>query len=242
MRADRFARVDDILRFAGSYWWLIFIIGPVVGGWVGGVAKYNERRRRDRIELERVRRAPVASVEGAPAQQDQLDSMAEQVDRDRQIERILADHDEVDRRWLDFELDVAKVIDYPLVTDMREPLTQTFHRARRVADGLRPEEPSELRAAGALERYREAVRDYEVAFEAAVREAKRRAHSDFSDAERSRLESAQRLMALAENEASTPAERQSAYKQARRELDGLIALPDATTHDIERRIAGELEA
>ncbi|GEK78947.1 hypothetical protein [Agrococcus baldri] len=232
--------MDDILRFAGSYWWLIFIVGPVVGGWIGGVAKYNERRRRDRIELERVRRAPMAPVEGAPARDAQSDARAEQADRDRQIDRILADHDEVDRRWLDFELDVAKLIDYPLMTDMREPLTQTFHRAKRVADGLRPEAPAELRAPEALERYREAVRDYEVAFEAAVREAKRRAQSGFSAAERSRLETAQRLMALAESEASTPAERQSAYKQARKELDGLIALPDATTRDIEHRIAGEL--
>nr|WP_206448620.1 hypothetical protein [Agrococcus sp. KRD186] len=230
------------MSFAGDYWWLIFVIGPVVGGWVGGAAKYNERRRRDRIELERVRRAPIAPVAATAAQQRQADAQADLADRDRQIDRILVDHDEIDRRWLDFELDVAKLIDYPLVTDMREPLTQTFHRAKRVADGLRPAERGELRAAGALERYREAVRDYEVAFEAAVREAKRRAQSGFSDAERSRLESAQRLMALAENEASTPAERQSAYKQARRELDGLIALPDATTQDIERRIAGEIEA
>ncbi|HET8868535.1 MAG TPA: hypothetical protein VFM87_09425 [Agrococcus sp.] len=232
--------MEEILRFAGSYWWLIFIVGPVVGGWIGGVAKYNERRRRDRIELERIRRAPMQPVAGMPQQQPEADAAERAADRDRQIERILAEHDEVDRRWLDFELDVAKLIDYPLMTDMREPLTQTFHRAKRVADGLRPHEPAELRAAGALERYREAVRDYEVAFEAAVREAKRRAQTGFSDAERGRLQSAQRLMALAENDASTPAERQSAYKQARKELDGLIALPEATAHDIERRIAGEL--
>jgi hypothetical protein len=241
--------VDDILRFAGSYWWLIFIVGPVVGGWIGGVAKYDERRRRDRIELERIRRAPVQLVEPAAAAStssaaatDAAAAAATAADRDRQIQRIVADHAETDRRWLEFELDVGKLIDYPLMTDMREPLTQTFHRAKRVADGLRPEQPAELRPAGALERYREAVRDYEVAFEAAVREAKRRAQTGFSEAERGRLQSAQRLMALAENGASTPAERQTAYRQARRELDGLIALPEATTHDIERRIAGEIEA
>lgn len=238
--------MEDILRFAGSYWWLIFIVGPAVGGWIGGVAKYNERRRRDRIELERVRRAPLASVEPGTGAQPPHDAaaqtQADRADRDRQIERILAEHDEVDRRWLDFELDVAKLIDYPLVTDMREPLTQAFHRAKRVADGLRPEEPAGLRPVGALERYRDAVRDYEVAFEAAVREAKRRAQTGFSEGERKRLQAAQRLMALAENEASTPAERQSAYQRARKELDGLIALPEATTHDIERRIAGELGA
>lgn len=234
--------MDDILRFAGSYWWLIFIIGPAVGGWIGGAAKYNERRRRDRIELERVRRAPILPVAGAQVQPPHREDKAERAERDRQATRVLADHDEADRRWLDFELDVAKLIDYPLVTDMREPLTQTFHRAKRVADGLRPEDPSALRPDGVLERYREAVRDYEVAFEAAVREAKRRAQTGFSEAERGRLQAAQQLMALAESEASTPAERQSAYKRARKELDGLIALPDATTRDIERRIAGELEA
>ncbi|WP_306231695.1 hypothetical protein [Agrococcus beijingensis] len=236
--------MDDILSFAGSYWWLVFIVGPIVGGWIGGVAKYNERRRRDRIELERIRRAPVQRIEPAPTAAAAAAAAAQETaaDRDRQIQRIIADHAETDRRWLEFELDVAKLIDYPLISDMREPLTQTFHRAKRVADGLRPDEPAELRPVGALERYREAVRDYEVAFEAAVREAKRRAQTGFTDAERNRLQSAQRLMALAENEASTPAERQSAYKQARRELDGLIALPEATTHDLERRIAGELEA
>jgi hypothetical protein len=240
--------VDDILQFAGDYWWLIFIAGPFVGGWIGAVAKYSERRRRDRLELERIRRAPVQAVPPAPRkgkgkeQGKGVDDRLEREDRDRQIQRILADHAEADRRWLDFELDVAKLIDYPLMTDMREPLTQAFHRAKRVADGLKPEQPEELRPPGALERYREAVRDYEVAFEAALREAKRRAQTEFTDVERGRLQSAQRLMALAENEASTPAERQSAYRQARRELDGLIALPEATTHDIERRIAGELEA
>ncbi|WAC65463.1 hypothetical protein OVA14_08820 [Agrococcus sp. SL85] len=86
------------------------------------------------------------------------------------------------------------------------------------------------------------MRDYEVAFDAAVREAKRRAQTGFSAAERERLQRAQRLMALAESEGSTPAERQSAYQRARRELDGLIALPEATTDELERRIAGELEA
>lgn len=239
--------MDDILQFAGSYWWLMFIVGPIVGGWIGGAAKYSERRRRDRIELERIRRAPVQAVPPAPEQRTgkgkgtgATDDRLEREDRDRQILRIIADHAEADRRWLDFELDVAKLIDYPLMTDMREPLTQTFHRAKRVADGLKPDEPEELRPPGALERYREAVRDFEVAFEAALREAKRRAQTGFTGAERGRLQSAQRLMALAENEASTAAERQSAYRQARRELDGLIALPEATTHDIERRIAGEL--
>lgn len=234
--------MGEILSFVGDYWWLGFFVVPAIGGWVAGIAKYNERKRRDRIELERVRRAPMQQVAAAAASASPAAPEDGRAERDRQIDRILADHAEVDRRWLDFELDVAKLIDYPLVTDMREPLTQAFHRARRVAEGLRPELPAALRPEGALERYRDAVRDYEVAFDAAVREAKRRAQTGFSEEERARLQRAQRLMALAESEASTPAERQGAYQRARRELDGLIALPEATTDDLERRIAGELEA
>ena len=79
--------MEEILRFAGSYWWLIFIVGPVVGGWIGGVAKYNERRRRDRIELERIRRAPMQPVAGMPQQQPEADAAERAADRDRQIER-----------------------------------------------------------------------------------------------------------------------------------------------------------
>jgi hypothetical protein len=47
---------------------------------------------------------------------------------------------------------------------------------------------------------------------------------------------------IAENEAATPAERQAAYKRARRELDGLIVLPDATLAALEERLAPELDA
>lgn len=231
--------MEEILRFAGSYWWLIFIAGPIVGGWIGAVAKYDEKRRRDRIELERVRRQPIA--EGTPSQRLAEPSEAAEARVGREIERAMAAHADVDRRWLEFELDVAKLIDYPLMTDLREPLTQAFHRARRVAESLRPEDPDALRAEGALDRYARAVDDYAVAFETAEREARRRAQSGFSEAERGRLAAAQRLMALAESEGSTAAERQSAYRRARKELDGLIALPHATTDDIERRIAGELE-
>jgi hypothetical protein len=47
---------------------------------------------------------------------------------------------------------------------------------------------------------------------------------------------------LAEDAAATPQERRSAYDRARRELDGLIALPAVTRAAIERRVAGEIEA
>ena len=55
-----------------------------------------------------------------------------------QLERLFASHDAVTARWLDYELDVAKIIAFPAMSDGRQPLTAAFLRAKRIADGLRP--------------------------------------------------------------------------------------------------------
>ncbi|MDD9206472.1 hypothetical protein PU560_08310, partial [Georgenia sp. 10Sc9-8] len=47
--------------------------------------------------------------------------------------------------------------------------------------------------------------------------------------------------ALAEDRGATSAERQTAYKRAMRELEGLIAVPEVASEALEQRIAGALE-
>ena len=56
-----------------------------------------------------------------------------------------------------------------------------------------------------------------------------------------RLSRAQSLLRIASDTAATPQERGHAYEVARRELDGLIVLPDSTRAAIERGIAGEID-
>ena len=77
--------------------------------------------------------------------------------------RTVREHDRTDTRWLDYEIDVSKLLDYPLMTDMRDPLTQRFHRAKLRADLLRPADAGDLLddsdAARALPRRRGGVRD-----------------------------------------------------------------------------------
>lgn len=219
----------NVWQFFGSYWWLVFPLGGIVGGWVGGVAKYNERRRRDKIEMLRLRQGARETV---------LDSNPS---RQSQIDRILAAHDEVNRRWFDYELDAGTLIDFPMMIDMREGLTTDFHRAKVVADGLRPADRNELRDPATFTEYRDAVRAYQVAFDIAEREAKRRRRTGFSPPERSALERARKLVNVAADAAATPAERQAAYRQACKELEGLIVLPTAATERLEARIAGALE-
>jgi len=230
--------VDSVLHFAGNFWWLIFPLGGVIGGGVRAVAAANERRAERRLERYRIKQqAKVAMAEASG--RGRVDEAAAR----REVTKVLQRHDGTDARWLDYELDVSKLLDFPLMTDMREPLTAEFHRARSRADLLRPASADDLVGdRDAQLDYRDAVHDYVTAFDVAEAEAVRRRRSDFSVEAQERLERAQRLLRVASDGAATVDERRNAYSKAQRELDGLIVLPAVTRAGIERRIAGEIEA
>jgi len=161
----------------------------------------------------------------------------------RTITRVLDEHKRTDARWVDYELDAAKLLDFPVMTDMRDPLTIGFHRAKLRADLLRPRQAEDLLDdPGAARTYLEAVQDYVTAFNAAEREALRRRRSDFSREGQQRLARAQSLLRVATDAGATPQERERAYVLARGELDGLVVLPDSTRAGIERGIAGEIDS
>ena len=227
-----------MLHFAGNFWWLIFPLGGVIGGAVKGVAAANERRAERRLERYRIKQqAKVAMAEASG--RGRVDEAAVR----REVTKVLQRHDGTDARWLEYELDVAKLLDFPLMTDMREPLTAEFHRARSRADLLRPASAEDLVGdRDAQLDYRDAVHDYVTAFDVAEAEAVRRRRSDFSVEAQERLERAQRLLRVASDGAATVDERRNAYSEAQRELAGLIVLPAVTRAGIERRIAGEIEA
>ncbi len=229
--------VDSVWHFAGNFWWLIFPLGGVIGGGVRAITAANERRAERRLERYRIKQQTKIAVAEASGR-GKIDEAAGR----REVTKVLQRHDRTDSRWLDYEMDVAKLLDFPLMTDMREPLTAEFHRARSRADLLRPASADEL--AGDREAqldYRDAVHDYVSAFDVAESEAIRRRRSDFSTEAQERLERAQRLLRVASDSAATPDERRNAYSKAQRELDGLIVLPAVTRAGIERGIAGELE-
>ena len=160
----------------------------------------------------------------------------------RSLRRVIEEHGRTDARWLEYELDFAKLLDFPLMTDMRDPLTIGFHKAKLRADFLRPVKAEDLlddREAAA--QYRAAVEDYVTAFKVAEAEAIRTRRTDFSREGRQRIVRAQSLLRVASDPGAAPQERQNAYDLARKELDGLIVLPSATLASIERGISGQLE-
>jgi hypothetical protein len=207
---------------------LLIVVVPLIGLAYGGFKAVSKVR--DRVD-------DVPAVGGSP--QAQRTSTSAQR---RAIERTVREHDRTDTRWLDYEMDVSKLLDYPLMTDMRDPFTQRFHRAKLRADLLRPAEPGDLLDDSAAARdYRDAVEEYVTAFEVAEAEAIRKRRNDFSRDQQQRLSRAHSALRIATDTAATPQERGRAFDVARRELDGLIVLPERTRAAIERGIAGELD-
>ncbi|MGO9385704.1 MAG: hypothetical protein ACLP4W_27375 [Mycobacterium sp.] len=226
------------LHFAANFWWLIFPLAGAIGTGIRAVAAANERRAERRLERYRLKQqAKIAAAEASARVRNNKESSR------RELAKLIASHDRTDARWFGYEVDIAKLLDFPMMTNMRDPLTIAFHKAKQRADLLRPERPDDLVGDRAAQlEYRDAVHEYISAFEIAEAEAIRRRRSDFSADDQQRLARAQHLLHLAQDEAATLEERQNAYARASKELDGLIALPAPARASIERRIAGQIEA
>ena len=205
---------------------LLLVLVPLIGvGYATFRGIAAARGRRD--ELPPAPSPPVRSV--SPAR--------------RALARTIEEHDRTDTRWLEYELDIAKLLDYPLMTDMRDPRTERFHRAKLKADFLRPADIADLvDDRDATREYLDAVQEYVTAFDVAESEAIRLRRAGFTDEEQERLARAQRLLRVATDAAATAQERDRAYQLARRELEGLIALPTRARAAIERGISGELDS
>ena len=230
--------MEALLHFAGNFWWLIFPLGGVIGGAAKGVAAANERRALRRLERYRIKQETKVALANA-----RVTAQSNTEGNRREMTKVLQRHDATDARWLSYEIDVAKLLDFPLMTDMREPLTLGFHKAKSRADLLRPAHVDDvLSDRDAQLEYRDAVADYVAAFDVAESEAIRRRRSDFSTEDQERLARAQNLLRLASDDAATPQERRNAYGRAQKELDGLIVLPATTRAAIQSRVIGELEA
>jgi hypothetical protein len=248
--------VGTIFEFIGGYWWLVFplfgVLASIGGAWERG-ARRRHRRRLEVLHAKAELKAAQAAARGrgeypvtGPIPRSAPAAMASPVYRDTaapapsQLERLFAEHDAVTSRWLEYELDVAKLIAYPAMSDGRQPLTAAFLRAKKVADGLRPPTSKVKLTKAQIAEYRNAVTDYEVAFDVAERDARRIKTSAFTDVERKRLDTAKQLLTMAVDQAATPAERQLAYKRVREELDGLISLSDEAIVVLEKQVGHEL--
>lgn len=137
--------------------------------------------------------------------------------------------------WSSYELDVLKVLEFPAVTNMNVPATFEFHKAMRKASHFLTEADSIT--ADDVTEFREAVLDVEHRFEVMIAEAKRLKWNDYTEKERVSLQMAQSLLAIAINSASSPHERQIAYKRLMKEVEGIIVLPEKAVLELESKIS-----
>lgn len=93
------------------------------------------------------------------------------------LAQLMAAHDAVTRRWLDYETDPAKLIAFPAVSDARAPLTAVYLTERATAQRLRPRSAQAAISPADFAAYRDAVRRLEASFDAAEKEAWRQARA-----------------------------------------------------------------
>jgi len=218
---------------------LLLVMVPLAGMIIAAVKAFSAKKRPGEESLDPDRTGIRGDVAVTVPRGHTRSNQAAQW---RSLTRVLEEHGRTDKRWLEYELDYAKLLDFPLMTDMRDPLTIGFHKAKLRADFLRPVRAEDLlddRDTAA--QYLAAVEDYVTAFNIAEAEAKRRRRNDFSQDGQQRIARAQSLLRMASDSAATPQERQNAYDRARRELDGLIVLPSTTQASIERGISGQID-
>lgn len=237
--------MHDFWQFAGSYWWLIFPLMGIAGGFGQRWQRSARLRHERRLEIMHAKaeiKSAEADARAARRTRPAVAAAAAEAPVTDQLQKLFDAQDAVTKRWLEYELDVAKLIAFPAMSDGRQPLTAAFLRAKKVADRLRPASPKVKLPKEQLDEYRNAVTDYEVAFDVAERDARRIRDSSFTDSERKRLDTAKQLLTVAVDEAATPAERQLAYKRVREELDGLISLSDGAVEVLEKKVALQLPA
>lgn len=117
-----------------------------------------------------------------------------------------------------YETDIVKIIKYPVMTDRTDlntlKMTKLLKKAERLVDS--PADPE----------FEETVSDLEDAFLAAESNALKLAATLLSEADRKKTEKAKDLLAIAADEGSSENEKKVSFKQAFKNLEGVIAVPE----------------
>jgi hypothetical protein len=124
-----------------------------------------------------------------------------------------------------YEMNLAKQIDFPLMTDvMQEPVSQYVRNMRLAlsAKNALPEIPSLYTA----EQYLNKVTEFEISLQAAEEWAKKIKWSNFSVAEVRRLKDAKVSLSLLEDSTTSPDQRNALYRRLEKLLSGMILITD----------------
>lgn len=137
--------------------------------------------------------------------------------------------EDIEREWFETQGDIVKILKYPMFADMKEPLVRDFHTQLSIAKSLSKKSLNH--------NFIVAVSNLKTMWTSLMSEAHRIELTKFGKEERKKIAMATNLMGIALNVASTPSERQSAYKKALEQLKGLLTIPDRAVNAIEQAVS-----
>lgn len=145
-------------------------------------------------------------------------------------------------QWSRYETDIALMIDYPIMTDYTDPVIQKVIAAMqkmRRAETLHIDMSQASAEGSALQ---SAVDEFEIAFVAAEKYAKRYGQSNLQPAEIKKLSAARQALNIILDGESPAYEVNAAYKSLRGSLKGIIDLPQQAIASLEQITRKSLEA
>ena len=226
------------MQFLSHFWWLIFVFGGTIGGALKAIGAANERRLERRQERYRLKQQAKIAVVQAKAQ-DQVDELTQR----REIDKTIVEHDQTDAKWFAYEIDPITLLDFPMMTDMREPLTVEFHKAKRRADLLRPRRRRRWWETGGPRR---SIARPCTPTSSRSTSPKRRRNADAAAGSPTTSKNTSCVPRVCYGWRWTRAPRRRSARaltgRRSKELEGLILLPSSMRAQIERHIAGQIEA
>lgn len=152
-----------------------------------------------------------------------------------ELSEVMLTFNEIKNSIASYETDIVKLIKYPLMADRTDAFTRAMVKALNIAVRLsRKPETAE---------FENAVSELEDAFLAAESNALKVASTGLSDEDRKKAEKARDLLAVASNEASSEHEKKVSFKQAFKQLEGVIAVPEVAVDTFRVKIGlQELES
>lgn len=136
--------------------------------------------------------------------------------------------EEVEEAYASYEKDIVKLIKYPVMTDLTDPFTASFHSLLRKARRAVEKDNKVV--------YEAMIEDLDDAFFAAESNARRIATSLFSDEDKVKVSDAGQMLAMAMDEKASETEKKNAYKAAMRNLEGRVSLPEVTISSLIEKI------
>ncbi|MFV0533265.1 MAG: hypothetical protein ACK5MR_06400 [Cumulibacter sp.] len=225
------------MQWMWHLFWIIPVFGGVISTAINRLEAMNERRAeraQERYRLKQEVRLAKVQAQGAALERGAT--------RTREVRALMRQHQETIDEWAAYELDPARMLEYPVMADVRDPLVSAFHHAMLTADGLRPGSAEDLTDRDDVTQYRDAVHTLQTAFRAAEAEALRRGFGDFDAADQAHLNRARKLFGLAADEGASAQERTQALGRGRDEINGIVVLPRRGMAALERKVAGAIEA